>query len=210
MKKLLLILIVQFYNYISHAQSSCNCSVTICNQTWMTHNLQTSYYRNGDPIPKVTDPSVWSGLTTGAWCWYNNDSATYSVYGKLYNWYAVHDPRGLAPWTWHIPSLAELITLETCLGGSLVAGGALKETGNTHWYTSNTGATNSSGWTGLPGGYRESEGTSYSVLSYGDFWSSTENSVNTASGRRLYYGSAEIYPLDANKHRGMSVRCIRD
>src|ERR1035437_4904310 len=128
-------------------------SVTICTQSWMLKNLDVSTYRNGDLIPEVTDGSAWSALTAGAWCWYNNDSATNaSTYGKLYNWYAVNDPRGLAPTGWHVPSDAEWTTLSTCLGGNAVAGGAMKETGTTHWTSPNTGATNSSGFTGLPGG----------------------------------------------------------
>ena len=128
---------------------------TSCGQTWMLKNLDVDRYRNGDPIPKVTDPSIWTSLTTGAYCYYNNDSATYAAtYGKLYNWYAVHDPRGLAPEGWHIPSDAEWATLETCLGGSSVAGGKMKETGTTHWTAPNTDATNSSGFAGLPGGFR--------------------------------------------------------
>ena len=84
------------------------CPVSICSQTWMFKNLNVDRYRNGDPIPNVTDPAIWAGLTTGAYCYYNNDSATYAVvYGKLYNWYAVNDPRGLAPEGWHVPSDVE-------------------------------------------------------------------------------------------------------
>src|ERR1035437_2945754 len=99
-------------------------SVTICTQVWMLNNLEVTTYRNGDPIPQVTDPAAWGLLSTGAWCWYNNDSATNaSTYGKLYNWYAVNDPRGLAPTGWHVPSDAEWTTLSTCLGGAFVAGG---------------------------------------------------------------------------------------
>src|SRR5450759_3473794 len=132
-------------------------SVTICTQVWMLKNLDVSTYRNGDLIPKVTDPTAWSALTTGAWCWCSNDSATNaSTYGKLYNRYAVNDPRGLPPTGWHVPSDAEWNTLITCLGGDpFVAGGAMKETGTTHWQSPNTDATNSSGFTGLPGGLRD-------------------------------------------------------
>ena len=87
-------------------------NIKICNQVWMPTNLATSNYRNGDPIPQVTDPIIWSNINIGAWCWYNNDSATYAkAFGKLYNWYAVNDPRGLAPNGWHIPSDQEYIDL---------------------------------------------------------------------------------------------------
>ena len=98
--------------------------------------------------------AAWATLTTGAYCYYNNDSATYAAtYGKLYNWYAVNDPRGLAPAGWHVPSDAEWTELINCLGGEDVAGGKMKAV-SALWYSPNTGATNSSGFTGLPGGYR--------------------------------------------------------
>ncbi|MEO6490062.1 MAG: fibrobacter succinogenes major paralogous domain-containing protein, partial [Ferruginibacter sp.] len=116
--------------------------LTICCQSWMTKNLDVATYRNGTPIPKVTDPAAWAALTTGAYCYYNNDSATYAAtYGKLYNWYAVNDPSGLAPEGWHIPTDFEWTTLENCLGGATVAGGAMKQTGPIYWTTPNTGAT---------------------------------------------------------------------
>src|ERR1035437_1728963 len=146
-----------------------------CTQVWMLKNLDVSTYRNGDWIPEVTDPGAWSALTTGAWCWYNNDPTMGVIYGKLYNWYAVNDPRGLAPTGWHVPSDAEWWTLSTCLGGAAVAGGAMKETGTTHWTSPNTGATNSSGFTGLPEGLRTDGGPFYDVGSYGGWWSSTED-----------------------------------
>src|SRR5205085_6409714 len=134
--------------------------------------LSVSTYLNGDTIPSITDPTIWASLTTGAYCYYNNDSTTYAAtYGKLYNWYAVNDPRGLAPLGWHIPSDAEWTTLENCLGGSSVAGGAMKETGITYWLSPNTSATNSSGFTGLPGGYRNpSDGSFYLISSNGIWW----------------------------------------
>ena len=103
--------------------------VKIGTQVWMSTNLDVTYYRNGDKIPQVKDSVKWARLTTGAWCWYNNDSATGAVYGKLYNWYAVNDPRGLAPIGWHIPSDTEWDTLSARLGGASKAGGKLKDTG---------------------------------------------------------------------------------
>jgi len=101
-------------------------TVTIGTQVWMATNLDVSYYRNGDIIPQVTDSAQWATLTTGAWCWYNNDSTTGAVYDKLYNWYAVNDPRGLAPTGWHVPSDSEWHATGTFLGGN--AGGKMKET----------------------------------------------------------------------------------
>ena len=116
-------------------------SVRICNQVWMTYNLDVRTYRNGDPIPQVRDTTALSNSTTGAWCWYNNDSVTYApIYGKLYNWYAVNDPRGLAPQDWHVPGYAEWTTLITCLGGYKAAGGKMKSTAR--WKAPNKGTTN--------------------------------------------------------------------
>lgn len=186
-------------------------SVKICNQLWMDNNLDVTMYRNGDPIPKVTDPAVWETLTTGAYCYYNNDSATYAAtYGKLYNWHAVIDPRGLAPAGWHIPSNAEWTTLETCLGGALVAGGKMKETGTIHWLSPNIGATNSSDFTGLPAGYRNNIGLFGTVGERGYYWSSTSQSGAGAWARQLSYGDDQIIIDSEAKKNGLSVRCVRD
>lgn len=184
---------------------------TICCQSWMTKNLDVATYRNGDPIPKVTVNAAWAALTTGAYCYYNNDSATYAAtYGKLYNWYAVNDPRGLAPEGWHIPTDFDWTTLENCLGGASVAGGAMKETGTIHWTTPNTGATNISGWAGLPGGTRGSTGTFFNVGTSGYWWSAREGLTTSAWYRSLGYGSGGINGNDNLKRDGFSVRCLRD
>lgn len=185
-------------------------NVSICSQIWTQQNLSVSTYRNGDSIPKVTDPTVWANLTTGAYCYYNNDSATYAAtYGKLYNWYAVNDPRGLSPVGWHLPSDSEWRILETCLGGSSVAGGKMKETGTAHWLSPNTGATNSSGFTGHPGGLRFNDGTFASISTHGNWWSSTE-SVAGPYYFFLHYSSGNMYWANLNKQFGFSVRCVRD
>jgi uncharacterized protein (TIGR02145 family) len=186
-------------------------SVTICNQIWMTKNLDVSKYRNGDPIPQVTDATQWGNLSTGAWCWYNNDSATYATtYGKLYNWYAVNDTRGLAPPGWHVPSDAEWTTLSTCLGGIAVTGGKMKEVGTIHWITPNTGADNSSGFTGLPGGSRYYSGPFLDLGYYGNFWSSTEIATVNGSIHYLSYGDGFLNGGSSVKKYGYSVRCLRD
>ena len=186
-------------------------SVTICNQVWSTKNLDVTTYRNGDAIPQVTDSVQWANLTTGAWCYYNNDPAMGIIYGKLYNWYAVNDPRGLAPQGWHVPSDAEWLSLETCLGGPAVAGGAMKETGTSHWLNPNTGANNSSGFLGLPGGSRFNNGTSFSSVGYyGDWWSSTEEGTTYAWNRFLYYSGSIVSRSFYYKSYGFSVRCLRD
>ncbi len=146
--------------------------VRIGTQIWMTRNLNVSRYRNGDPIPQVQDPSAWAALTTGAWCYYENNTVNGTTYGKLYNWYAVNDPRGLAPTGYHVPSDGEWTTLTTFLGGESVAGGKMKAT--TLWNSPNTGATNSSGFTGLPGGIRNRFGSIFDIGFNGNWWSSSE------------------------------------
>jgi len=183
-----------------------------CTQRWMVQNLDVTTYRNGDPIPKVTDNATWAALSTGAYCYYNNDSATYAAtYGKLYNWFAVNDPRGLAPAGWHIPTDAEWTTSETCLGGSSICGGAMKETGTTHWITPNAGATNSSGFTGLPGAGREFDGTFFFVVGEnGIWWSSTQVGGVDAWTRRFGYATASVFIAQYNMRNGYSVRCLRD
>jgi len=130
-------------------------TIKIGDQLWMAENLKVSRYRNGDNIPNVPDTSEWVNLTTGAWVYYNNDSSNDETYGKLYNWYAVDDNRGLCPTGWHVPSEEEWTTLTIFLIGRNV-GGTMKST--TGWNSPNTGATNESGFSGLPGGNRNSDG----------------------------------------------------
>jgi uncharacterized protein (TIGR02145 family) len=185
-------------------------SVTICSQKWMDRNLDVTTYRNGDTIAYVTDPTAWVTLTTGAWCYYNNDPSTNATYGKLYNWYAVNDPRGLAPTGWHVPSDAEWTTLETCLGGTSVAGGKMKVTGTSTWVSPNTGATNTSGFAGLPGGYRYDDGSFTFVGSFGFWWSSTEFNPTSAWNSYLIYNAGSLSRNVYEKQNGFSVRCLRD
>ena len=190
-------------------------AVTIGTQHWMYKNLNVDHYRNGDSIPEVTDATAWTSLTTGAWCYYNNDSVIGAIYGKLYNWYAVTDPRGLAPSGWHVPSHAEWTELETCLGGTIVAGCKLKSTGTIGagdglWYAPNIGATNETGFTGLPAGCRSYGGTDNDMGIYAYWWSSTESSAAFAWGRSLCYIDPNISRrYDYNGH-GHSVRCVKD
>ena len=186
-------------------------SVNICCQSWMTKNLDVSTYRNGDPIPKVTDATEWAALTTGAYCYYNNDSATYAaVYGKLYNWYAVNDPRGIAPYGWHIPSDHEWNVLGDCFGGNGAAGSQLKELGTTHWALPNSGANNYSNFTALPGGIRWLDGTFDDVTYLGIFWTATESDTDNAWMRDLTYITGAMERGVWSKVMGFSVRCIRD
>lgn len=184
-------------------------TVRIGSQVWMTKNLDVSRYRNGDKIPQVKNRAKWAALTTGAWCWHNNDSSTGAVYGKIYNWYAVNDARGLAPEGWHIPSDSEWTILTTFLGGDAVAGGKMKETGTAHWLSPNTDATNSSGFTGVAAGNRYNTGSFLYFGMYGWGWSSSESS-GLAWYRRLNYNDGGVFRGAADKRDGISVRCIRD
>ena len=200
------------YGWISLTASSADAlpTIQIGTQKWMSKNLDVAFYRNGDPIPQVTDPTAWAALTTGAWCYNNNDSTLGTTYGKLYNWYAVNDTRGLAPQGWHIPSDAEWITFENTLGGSSVAGGKMKEAGTLHWTNPNVGGNNNSGWAGLPGGYRNFNGTWQTVGINGLWWSSTDYDTFYASFHYLVYSNANAIRDEGIKMAGYSVRCVRD
>jgi uncharacterized protein (TIGR02145 family) len=184
--------------------------IIIGTQTWTGCNLNVDRYRNGDLIPEVTDPIAWAALTTGAWCWYNNDSANGPVYGKLYNWYAVSDPRGLAPLGYHIATGTEWSTLRTYLGGNTLAGGPLKETGFCHWLAPNTGATNSSGFTAVGGGVRSSSGTFVNIKFSGKYWTSTVNDSTSAILYEIFSNITFVGTGASIKNDALSVRCIKD
>jgi uncharacterized protein (TIGR02145 family) len=196
-------------------------TVTIGNQEWMAENLKVTHYRNGDDIPNITNNSTWSGLTTGAYCEYNNDINNVATYGRLYNWYAAVDSRNIAPAGWHVPSDAEWKQLEMYLGMSqaqadfaawrgTTEGGKMKETGTTHWLSPNTGATNESGFSGLPGGNRDYDGAYDDVGYYAYFWSSTELGSNYVWNRYLGYNNSGVYRYYDDELYGFSLRCVRD
>jgi uncharacterized protein (TIGR02145 family) len=201
--------------------------VTIGTQKWMKKNLDIATYRDGTAIPEVTDAGDWAGLTTGAWCYYTGTDGT--IYGKLYNWYAVKGitvkedatptaeqiaaRKELAPTGWHVPSDEEWTTLTTFLDQEAPTGnvgGKMKETGEAHWYNPNTGATNSSGFTALPGGYRANDGSFYNIGNNGVWWSSTEHTTTYAGYRDLNFSNGNVYRNNYNKTFGFSVRCLRD
>ncbi len=182
-------------------------SVVIGSQVWTSQNLNVLTYKNGDTIPQVTNPTEWASLTTGAWCWYNNDSVSYSKYGRLYNWYAINDPRGLAPAGWHVPTGTEWETLSTYLGGPYQAGNAMKLSSD--W--DNYGGSNSSGFRALPSGYRSFNGSFTGILYRTGFWTSTEISALIASHYYLIRDTNS--PLNNSnefKAYGYSIRCVRD
>jgi len=180
-------------------------------QVWMAENLKVTHYRNGQPVPKVTDNAAWSNLTIGARCYYYNDSAAYAdMYGGLYNWFTVVDSRNLCPTGWHLPSDSEWTILTNYLGGASVAGGKLKESDTTHWDIPNVGATNQSGFTALPGGARQEGGAFYPNGNHGYWWSSTEPSTGHIWNRNLSYNSSSVYSSYFGRKYGASVRCVRN
>ena len=187
-------------------------TVTIGTQVWMVENLKTTKYRDGTAIPNVTGSTAWAALTTGAQCDYNNTASNSTTYGKLYNWYTVGDSRNIAPTGWHVPTDAEWTTLTDYLGGESVAGGKLKEAGTAHWLSPNTGATNETGFSALPGGYRGNYGGTFDNLgSDGSWWSATEYNTSFAWYRRMYSADSGVYRDNFYyKTNGFSVRCVRD
>jgi uncharacterized protein (TIGR02145 family) len=210
-------LIAQNRNIIKDQDGNTYKTVRIGAQTWLAENLKTTKYRDGSTIALVTDEKSWSDRTSPGYCWYNNDSVTYkNKYGALYNWYTVATGN-LCPAGWHVPCDAEWIVLETALGGSNIAGAKMKETGTAHWNSPNTDATNETGLTALPGGYRLDNGTFSCIGNYGFLWSSTEflwgfDEYYTQYnwGRYLSYFLSNVYRYYFNKKYGFSVRCLSD
>lgn len=183
--------------------------IEIGSQKWMKENLKTTKYRDGSSIPNLTNDAAWTGSTSGAWCYYENEASNNDPYGKLYNYYAVQDPRNLAPAGWHVATESDINTLISFLGGETVAGGKLKESGTTHWATPNTGANNSSGFTAMPGGNRFNNGSFYQKNSEGSFWIS---SSGTGDPKYLYltFNSGQSFVYTNLKKLGYSVRCVKD
>jgi len=183
-------------------------TVTIGSQVWMAENLRVTRYRNGHPIPKVSNPEVWKNSSIGALCSYDNNPVNADAYGFLYNWHAIADPQNICPRGWHIPSDEEWTTLELYLEED---GGKLKEAGTMHWRSHNAGATNESGFSGLPGGCRLSNGVFANMGNMGLWWSSDVIYDATYTYHRiLHYANARFNQFFFIKSGGFSVRCIKD
>ena len=198
------------YGTISDNDGNTYKTIVIGTQTWMAENLRTSKYRNGNAIPTNLMNAAWQATTSGAFAIYNDGAANNTTYGKLYNWYAVADSRNLCPTGWHVPTDAEWTTLENYLGGFSVAGGKLKST-STLWNTPNTEATNESGFSGLPGGIRNNNGTYGFIGNFGAWWSSSDNSsAGVALYRELGYNYGNSYGTSFDKLSGFGVRCLKD
>lgn len=195
-------------------------TVTIGNQEWMAENLRTSRFTDGSEIPMVNDQTTWLNANYGAWCWYDTINTDDVPYGKLYNWYTINDTRGVCPSGWHVPTDSEWTVLIDYLDPatvnpgadgtqSTVAGGKMKETGTAHWQSPNTGATNESGFTGLPGGNFDPEDTFNGRSSYAYWWSATDDG-NDAWIRQLGYWFSDVIRSSKPKYQGLPIRCLRD
>ena len=208
-------------------------TVKIGNQVWMAENLNVSKFRNGDLIPEAKNEEDWKAAGENkqpAWCYYDNDMRNGEKYGKLYNWYAVNDSRGLAPKDWQISSSKDWEKLASGLGGiednnykfesdpnislTMIAGGKMKSSGTRHWKSPNRNATNESGFSALPGGFRSLTGVLYlsfnSIYVFGSWWTSSENDSNSAWYRNLSYGTGALLKNTGLKSIGYSVRCVKN
>jgi uncharacterized protein (TIGR02145 family) len=182
--------------------------VQIGSQTWMAENLKTTKYQNGDQIPNITNNTVWSNLTTGAYCDYNNDETNSETYGHLYNWYAASDSRNVAPKGWHVPAGKEWETLANYLGTDSLKGEKLKETGISHWDSPNADATNETGFTGRAGGLRNYNGPFSYMGKVCYWWSATAPDSFGAWIQCLAYDTGDTYVGYNGKKFGYSLRCL--
>jgi len=209
------------YETMSDLEGNLYRIVNIDDQVWMAENLRTAKYNDGTDIQLVTDVSQWNDLTTGAYCWYDNDSAKYEKkYGKLYNWFVMNEDK-ICPDGWHVPSDDEWQKLEMYLGmiqneanqsgvrgGTENIGGKMKESSTKFWISPNSGANNESGFTALPGGSRNSTYGWIGEQAY--WWSSTELYSSSAFYRNLYANQTYVFRQATEKRTGMSIRCVKD
>lgn len=191
-------------------------SVVIGTQEWMAEDLKNNSFCNNEPIPEVKETAQWIALSKPGWSYVENDKEKNGPLGKLYNWYAVSDERNICPCGWHVPTWDDLLELKAFLGGEDKAGGAMKMTGTIQsntglWYEPNTGATNSSGFSGIPNGARYSDGA-FAFAAYGaGWWSANGNYLDpepttfgiTHTSEKLFFGGA-------TKKNGFAVRCLKD
>ncbi len=215
------------YGTVEDIDGNTYTTIEIGTQVWMMENLKTTKYRDGTLIPNITDDVSWAGLSSGAYCNYDNDVNNGATYGRLYNWYAVDDAHNIAPAGWHVPTKAELQTLVDYVGGSDVAGRKLKEKGYVHWdpypYSASASGNNSSGFTAFPGGHRYI-GTISTIFSgkttRGNLWTTSANAGSNIA-QYIYMqsstahvmgsiGSAAPLGSEFDKRSGYSVRCVKD
>lgn len=188
-------------------------TVNIGYQEWMAENLNVSHFRNGDPIPEARTNEEWEKAAEKrqpAWCYYDNKPSNGEKYGKLYNWFTVNDPRGIAPEGWHVPNDNEWKELTDYLGGDDLAGGKLKDNATKQWVIPNIGATNETGFAGLAGGWRAITGNFCNIWYDGNFWSTEEENTDLAWLRGITSSNSILHSNIFYKGTGYSVRCLRD
>jgi uncharacterized protein (TIGR02145 family) len=199
------------YGTVSDIEHNSYKTIAIGSQVWFAENLKTTKYNDGTAINLVTENSQWLTLITPAYCWYDNSILNKEMTGAKYNWWVASSGK-VCPIGWHVPTDAEFTVLTDYLGGLAVAGGKLKETGTTHWLSPNTGATNSSGFTSLPGGQRTEEGGSFAGMGFYDiWWSSTEDNELKAWYRSDSWNNTQVFQSAGSlKTRGFSIRCVKN
>ncbi len=196
------------YGTVTDMEGNVYKTVTIGDQTWMAENLKSTKYNDGTDITLVTVDTTWGSLTTEGYCWYNNDEANKNLFGALYNWEAVNSGK-LAPEGYHVPTDAEWTALATFLGGNEVAGGKLKAIDG--WSDPNISADNSTGFTAMPGGYRDNKsGKFFNNTRYGFWWTATQSTTTNGWYRGLGFDYTYLNKFGYDKGDGMSVRCIKN
>ncbi|HOW39621.1 MAG TPA: fibrobacter succinogenes major paralogous domain-containing protein [Bacteroidales bacterium] len=201
-------------NQVTDIEGNIYKTVKIGTQVWMADNLKTTKYNDGTLLTDITSDAGWAALNTGAYCLYNNDATTFKgVYGNLYNWYAIdvagNGGKNICPTGWHVATDPEWTIITDYLGG-VTSAGKLKEKGTTHWTSPNTGATNESGFTSLPGGKRDSGGGFADIGNAGWFWTSSSSDLANAFIRAMWYNNVGVDSTPQSKNNGYSVRCLKD
>lgn len=185
-------------------------TVIIGEQEWFAENLRSEHFANGEEIPAVPYYLDWYYLYTSGWCYFGGSEVNNCPHGKLYNWYAASDERNVCPSGWHVPGDDDWTVLSEYLGGEAVAGGKLKTEDDAYWWAPNTGATNETGFSALPSGYRFYVGIFYSMGEVVYWWSSTEGDTTSAWLRGIEYNEEELQRQNYHKGLGFSIRCVRD
>jgi len=206
------------YGTLTDIEGNTYKTIQIGTQTWMAENLRVGKYRDGTLIPNVTDNIQWANNTAGAWCYYNNDANNNIAFGKLYNFYAVNNSKNICPSGWHIPTdedwnnLVKFLDPSFALIGyqSIIAGGNMKSDCPKLWQSPNTNANNTSGFSGLPGGARNTDGSFVSLGLGGSWWSSTQPVNDYAWFRLVFNNNGSVLRGSVLASAGYSVRCIKD
>lgn len=198
------------YGQVSDKEGNNYRTVVLDNKTWMAENLRVTKYKNGESIETTNPNQDISKVSEPKYYWsYKGKDSLSKIYGNLYTWYVIQDPRGVCPEGFHVPSDQEWISLINSLDGNIEAGAKLKETDFVHWFKPNANATNESGFTALPGGYRDNDGKYYVLGFRGYWWSSKKNYVVMAWNTGLIYNNDILERLDFLKKNGLSVRCVK-